>query len=143
MIRRPPRSTRTDTLFPYTTLFRSESALDAGIAYPHGCRSGRCGACKTRLLSGEVDLLPHTPFALRVDERAHGLVLACRAKPLSDTAVKWLALPAASHPVVKPPPVVTGHAPPTHDILELRIDLKAPLAYAATRKSDVWGKRVA
>src|SRR3546814_13088080 len=27
MIRRPPRSTRTDTLFPYTTLFRSESYL--------------------------------------------------------------------------------------------------------------------
>src|SRR3546814_7409918 len=26
MIRRPPRSTRTDTLFPYTTLFRSSSA---------------------------------------------------------------------------------------------------------------------
>src|SRR3546814_15686892 len=28
MIRRPPRSTRTDTLFPYTTLFRSLSAGD-------------------------------------------------------------------------------------------------------------------
>src|SRR3546814_14255128 len=27
MIRRPPRSTRTDTLFPYTTLFRSELGL--------------------------------------------------------------------------------------------------------------------
>src|SRR3546814_8701077 len=27
MIRRPPRSTRTDTLFPYTTLFRSRDAL--------------------------------------------------------------------------------------------------------------------
>src|SRR3546814_2403506 len=27
MIRRPPRSTRTDTLFPYTTLFRSARAL--------------------------------------------------------------------------------------------------------------------
>src|SRR3546814_3574875 len=27
MIRRPPRSTRTDTLFPYTTLFRSEKLL--------------------------------------------------------------------------------------------------------------------
>src|SRR3546814_4501228 len=27
MIRRPPRSTRTDTLFPYTTLFRSGDAL--------------------------------------------------------------------------------------------------------------------
>src|SRR3546814_4507085 len=31
MIRRPPRSTRTDTLFPYTTLFRS------GV--PHACAS--------------------------------------------------------------------------------------------------------
>src|SRR3546814_8813405 len=28
MIRRPPRSTRTDTLFPYTTLFRSEVGRD-------------------------------------------------------------------------------------------------------------------
>src|SRR3546814_4636913 len=27
MIRRPPRSTRTDTLFPYTTLFRSDNVL--------------------------------------------------------------------------------------------------------------------
>src|SRR3546814_6016081 len=27
MIRRPPRSTRTDTLFPYTTLFRSPAAI--------------------------------------------------------------------------------------------------------------------
>src|SRR3546814_17934062 len=33
IIRRPPRSTRTDTLFPYTTLFRSQAestAVDAG-----------------------------------------------------------------------------------------------------------------
>src|SRR3546814_3073809 len=29
MIRRPPRSTRTDTLFPYTTLFRSDSIAEA------------------------------------------------------------------------------------------------------------------
>src|SRR3546814_10169763 len=28
MIRRPPRSTRTDTLFPYTTLFRSAGAIE-------------------------------------------------------------------------------------------------------------------
>src|SRR3546814_7381344 len=36
MIRRPPRSTRTDTLFPYTTLFRSsdgEHGFLAGFAY--------------------------------------------------------------------------------------------------------------
>src|SRR3546814_3796071 len=32
MIRRPPRSTRTDTLFPYTTLFRSHNA-PAGVSH--------------------------------------------------------------------------------------------------------------
>src|SRR3546814_10182927 len=31
MIRRPPRSTRTDTLFPYTTLFRSWNDSDKGM----------------------------------------------------------------------------------------------------------------
>src|SRR3546814_6373432 len=31
MIRRPPRSTRTDTLFPYTTLFRSAASLTVEV----------------------------------------------------------------------------------------------------------------
>src|SRR3546814_7360830 len=31
MIRRPPRSTRTDTLFPYTTLFRSQDWREPGM----------------------------------------------------------------------------------------------------------------
>src|SRR3546814_19851804 len=38
MIRRPPRSTRTDTLFPYTTLFRSFPAgirIDSGVEEGH------------------------------------------------------------------------------------------------------------
>src|SRR3546814_5452448 len=43
MIRRPPRSTRTDTLFPYTTLFRSSAP--AGVAVPrHDGLSARRGA---------------------------------------------------------------------------------------------------
>src|SRR3546814_16045188 len=37
MIRRPPRSTRTDTLFPYTTLFRSSSRA---ITLQHGAIAG-------------------------------------------------------------------------------------------------------
>src|SRR3546814_12345491 len=50
MIRRPPRSTRTDTLFPYTTLFRSRSiAVSSTMAgpalrlYPGGRDAGRRG----------------------------------------------------------------------------------------------------
>src|SRR3546814_4596916 len=40
MIRRPPRSTRTDTRFPYTTLFRSK---------PHHRAGGECGVPDRRL----------------------------------------------------------------------------------------------
>src|SRR3546814_13534435 len=41
MIRRPPRSTRTDTLFPYTTLFRSAFFVlsDAGAVWMQGSGS--------------------------------------------------------------------------------------------------------
>src|SRR3546814_7049356 len=34
MIRRPPRSTRTDTLFPYTTLFRSSGSRVLSLRFP-------------------------------------------------------------------------------------------------------------
>src|SRR3546814_1362770 len=39
MIRRPPRSTRTDTLFPYTTLFRSLRGWSRGFCSPR-CSAG-------------------------------------------------------------------------------------------------------
>src|SRR3546814_18629574 len=49
MIRRPPRSTRTDTLFPYTTLFRSRRAEGAGAAdraARKAARRGDLGQCE-------------------------------------------------------------------------------------------------
>src|SRR3546814_17422296 len=52
MIRRPPRSTRTDTLFPYTTLFRSvrtEGGQDDRIApVPQRLEGGGGGARRLR-----------------------------------------------------------------------------------------------
>src|SRR3546814_21059711 len=57
MIRRPPRSTRTDTLFPYTTLFRSgeERGEDAGAfaLFSH---------CHCRACPGNPFHHPHRPL---------------------------------------------------------------------------------
>src|SRR3546814_12384738 len=47
MIRRPPRSTRTDTLFPYTTLFRSLGAILFDKMGYKGGRKGKSGAYST------------------------------------------------------------------------------------------------
>src|SRR3546814_19013419 len=43
MIRRPPRSTRTDTLFPYTTLFRSWQAPAEDVRAVMAAAPGACG----------------------------------------------------------------------------------------------------
>src|SRR3546814_4844695 len=57
MIRRPPRSTRTDTLFPYTTLFRSHVAQRVGDDYR--LRHLRDDADGVDLLGVDIeDLLP-------------------------------------------------------------------------------------
>src|SRR3546814_7775201 len=65
MIRRPPRSTRTDTLFPYTTLFRSKQPGGSGT---RSCAFRPGAACPvTHNLSGNKDALfhrhtPSTPY---------------------------------------------------------------------------------
>src|SRR3546814_1142677 len=57
MIRRPPRSTRTDTLFPYTTLFRSI----AGVGEGWRCQQQReqAGAPAWRVAAGQIGRIMH------------------------------------------------------------------------------------
>src|SRR3546814_2456976 len=57
MIRRPPRSTRTDTLFPYTTLFRSMWNEDLDPHAPPAIRIGdRCNVGRGGSLVGRVGI---------------------------------------------------------------------------------------
>ena len=102
------------------------AALDQGIAYPHGCRSGRCGTCKSRLIEGEVSLLEHTRFALSEEERAAGLILACRAVPTGPAAVAWLGNEdeQPSHPVRTLQCHVSAIDDFTHDIRRLRLTVE-------------------
>lgn len=100
-----------------------QAALDAGIAYPHGCRSGRCGSCKSSLIGGRVELGKHSPFALGEEERALGLILACRAMPLEDVIVEWLDVGYVAMPAVAQGATVVAVESKTHDILGIRLKL--------------------
>jgi CDP-4-dehydro-6-deoxyglucose reductase/ferredoxin-NAD(P)+ reductase (naphthalene dioxygenase ferredoxin-specific) len=112
-----------------------EAALADGIAYPHGCRSGRCGSCKSRLISGEVQLLEHSRFALSDEEKGLGLILACCALPRTDAVLAWLGgdeqLPA--HPRRQLRCRVKAIDNVTHDIKRIQLDTgdAEPLAFTA------------
>jgi NAD(P)H-flavin reductase/ferredoxin len=111
-----------------------EAALQQGVPYPHGCRSGNCGACKSRLESGEVDLAAYSEFALSEEERAQGLILACRAMPWSDAVVSWLETDdVVMHPERRLTCRVTGLSAMTHDIIGLRLAIESggPFTFSA------------
>ena len=61
-----------------------DAALRAGLDVPHRCRGGNCGACRARLLDGEVGYPSGRPLGLSDVETADGLVLLCRAHARSD-----------------------------------------------------------
>src|SRR3546814_5877123 len=65
MIRRPPRSTRTDTLLPYTTLFRS---VDRGF-WLHGI--DRVDAAPAELIGGDVVVEVAHPHRCRALGQCH------------------------------------------------------------------------
>src|SRR3546814_18292607 len=102
MIRRPPRSTRTDTLFPYTTLFRSLACAAAClIAYAFVTEGwqvyaffliGCLGAFAYPALSG---ILPRM-----VDARRQG--------PLHGGIVSMNSVPAVAGPLLAAPSLAWG-----------------------------------
>lgn len=117
-----------------------DAALAAGIPYPHGCQSGNCGACKSALLAGEVDLLPYSDYALAATERAAGLILACRAMPLSDCRVAWLEVEeAAVFPTRNLDCRVIALDDATHDIKRVHLVVVAggPYDFAAGQYARV------
>src|SRR3546814_5862936 len=123
MIRRPPRSTRTDTLFPYTTLFRStpddlrRARYCAASLIPHNVRKtlSDCKCVRQHGFGG----FPPSSFATcpypqpMIGNRSIGPVATPRATPRSPAALRRSGAscpPAAAHPPPPPPP--PPHPPP-------------------------------
>ncbi len=110
-----------------------ETALQAGIDYPHGCRAGNCGGCKSRLHSGDVELSPYSEFALSQAEYSDGLILACRAVPWSNCDISWCELDdVAVHPILDLTCRVQQLEKLTQDIvsLKLRVTSTEPFAFS-------------
>ena len=103
-----------------------EAALREGFSLPYGCRNGACGACKGRVLSGQLDYGTHSPNALKEEERVQGRALFCRAKPLSDLTIEAKEIGAAKDIVVKTLPCrVERLEKRADDVMVVKIKLPA------------------
>src|SRR3546814_19676941 len=142
MIRRPPRSTRTDTLFPYTTLFRSKQPADiadgAEIAFSAGNKaiirlvivdtgdqpdSGRAGARRVQAIGLVLFNI------VQCDAQVSEIGLGLRVAGIGKTRAAGAEFPVYAGP--GPPP-----APVEHPLAAIQIITHR----AVERKSDVEGK---
>ena len=111
-----------------------DNLLAAGIAFPHNCKAGNCGACKCEFVEGDILELPYSEYALSPEERGRGLILACRSQAWGDTTIRALA---ADDVVLHPSRVmrcrVAGLADLTHDIRELALEIVSggPFTFSA------------
>ena len=60
-----------------------DAALRQGLMLPYGCRDGACGACRGKVLSGQIDHGKAQSFALGDAERSTGFALFCCASAQS------------------------------------------------------------
>ncbi|MGK2951386.1 MAG: CDP-6-deoxy-delta-3,4-glucoseen reductase [Thiobacillus sp.] len=103
-----------------------EAALREGFSLPYGCRNGACGACKGKVLSGQLDYGTHSATALKDAEKAQGRALFCRAKPLTDMTIEAKEIGAAKDIVVKTLPCrVEKLEKRADDVMLIKIKLPA------------------
>ncbi|WP_298288463.1 CDP-6-deoxy-delta-3,4-glucoseen reductase [Thiomonas sp.] len=110
------------------------AAIRQAVGLPYGCQDGACGACKCKLLQGEVELGAHQLKALSEAERTQGFILACRAKALTDVVIESHEVAGAdAYPVKKMPARVSRIERLAPDVVRVMLQLPAadPLRYRA------------
>ncbi|TCJ11907.1 2Fe-2S iron-sulfur cluster binding domain-containing protein [Parasulfuritortus cantonensis] len=117
-----------------------KAALDAGLAWPHNCRVGSCGQCRSRLVSGKIKPLSDFSYVLDGADLDDGMILACQACLRSDVEIEVeLDQPPVALSAAKTVSgCIAGSRQLTHDILELRVRLDEPLPhYLAGQYADI------
>lgn len=110
------------------------SLLRAGVPFPFSCQAGNCGTCKCELVSGDILELEHSEHALAPEERAKGIILACRTQVWDDTVVRRID---AEELVLHPSRIMRCRVLEledlTHDIKGLRLAVEAggPMTFSA------------
>lgn len=106
------------------------AAFRQGVSLTHGCREGQCGACKSFLLDGDLEMKKYSTFALPEYESDEGYVLLCRSHVYSDAEVELINydedILRLGIPIETFKTTVLAIEPLTHDIRRLVLKLAEP-----------------
>lgn len=101
-----------------------QAALKAGVGLPYGCRGGRCGACKGKILSGEVRY-SDKPKALKPELEQNQYGIFCQAYACSDLSIAVDEVESLEQiKIMKMPTKVARLEQLSHDVM--RVFLKLP-----------------
>jgi CDP-4-dehydro-6-deoxyglucose reductase len=117
-----------------------ESALHQAIGLPYGCKSGVCGACKGKVLSGAFSHGSASEYALSPSEREQGFTLLCCATAHTDLTIEIREIQSsADYPVkIMPARVQSMHlAAPDVMILQLKLPASEKLRFRPGQYIDI------
>ncbi|AXT48091.1 MULTISPECIES: CDP-6-deoxy-delta-3,4-glucoseen reductase [Chromobacterium] len=122
---------------PHETVL--EAALRQGVGLPYGCRDGACGACKGKVVDGEVSQDGYQEKALTEAERAQGLALFCCARPQGDITIEAREVAGAGDIQIKTLPCRVEKIEKIHDVavLKLKLPVSERLQFKAGQYIDI------
>lgn len=102
------------------------AAIRAGVGLPYGCKDGACGSCKCKKIEGTVVHGEHQAKALSAEEEATGWVLTCCGVAQTPVVLESRQITdERAYPVKKLPVRVAALAKPSHDVMQVRLQLPA------------------
>ena len=108
-----------------------DAALVCSLNLPHSCKGGNCGACRARLLRGEVHYPRGAPLGLSDAEAAEGLILLCQASALTDLSIETFEVRTADTVTIKRLPCRIQRALPlSHDVMGVFLQLPVAEAFS-------------
>jgi CDP-4-dehydro-6-deoxyglucose reductase len=103
--------------------FILDAALRQGISFPYGCRSGNCGNCLGKLLSGQTYYPNGLPISLSEDDDQKGQTLFCSAKANSSLEIEVTEIQDNAIKIQMLPVRIASLRKLSHDVMEMKLTL--------------------
>jgi len=106
--------------------FILEAALRQGISFPYGCRSGSCGTCLGKVISGDIEYPEGLPLTVMEHEHKEGKAIFCVSVAKSDLVLDVKEIESSAEIEIKILPArVASLRKLADDVMEMSLTLPA------------------